>query len=370
MARYTLSALVALASSVYVAAQDSAPTFPPTPLNQLQFPYPTGIPEKVFPGQFARGTQSGFNICNATTETQTSDCQTGFIDHIDDFCLWGPPTPNQTIGDSEAIEVVWCTKKGHGTRLIPSGTLTGVQFLLTTEYIQVVGFLDQTKINIQYGDPGGELDSGGQDQLGNAIGALMYTNAFPIGNTDNNTYEQILSWTYFMGGNAFCAKICRQGGTNPAGYCQHTLDRIGCTYNAPNNAQNGTFEVCDSDLMDIPGVYTVNGQTLSYSQPAETVPIGTLPYTPRIPASSNCVSYASSALYTDLVAAPTSSSTSSSAAPTSTGKSGANPSSTGSKSSSASGSSPTGGSSNGSSALTVSLFSGILGVAFSVAFLA
>ncbi|KAF8502338.1 hypothetical protein F5888DRAFT_1871875 [Russula emetica] len=72
-------------------------------------------------------------------------------------------------------------------------------------------------------------------------------------------------------------KICNPNGTNPVGYCQHTLDRIGLPYNMSNAAQNGTFEVCDSGLMDIPGVYTSGGQTLSYSQPAETVSIGLLP---------------------------------------------------------------------------------------------
>jgi hypothetical protein len=44
-----------------------------------------------------------------------------------------------------------------------------------------------------------------------------------------------------------------------------TLDRIGMAYNMPNgNAKDGTFEVCDSDLMELPGVYTSNGQTLTY----------------------------------------------------------------------------------------------------------
>ena len=33
-----------------------------------------------------------------------------------DFCLWAPPQPNSTIANTEAEEVAWCTKKGHGTR--------------------------------------------------------------------------------------------------------------------------------------------------------------------------------------------------------------------------------------------------------------
>ena len=44
-----------------------------------------------------------------------------------DFCLWGAPKPNYgTVGDIEGEVVAYCTKKGHGTRLIPPGTLTAV----------------------------------------------------------------------------------------------------------------------------------------------------------------------------------------------------------------------------------------------------
>ena len=50
-----------------------------------------------------------------------------------------------------------------GTRLIPEGALTGVQFMRTSAYVQVIGFIDQTKINIADGDFGGELDPHGAD---------------------------------------------------------------------------------------------------------------------------------------------------------------------------------------------------------------
>lgn len=59
--------------------------------------------------------------------------------------------------------VAWCSKPGHGTRLIPAGALTGVQFLKTPDYIQIVGFIDQTKVNIANGDYGGEMDPHGAD---------------------------------------------------------------------------------------------------------------------------------------------------------------------------------------------------------------
>ena len=159
-------------------------------------------------------------------------------------------------------------------------------------------------------------------------------------------------------------KVCNPNGPNPSGYCQHTLDRIGIQYNMPNQAQNGTFEVCDTDAMAIPGEYVVNGQTSSYAQPAESIPITSVPYTPTIPASSNCVTYQSSAIFSSFA----------SLFPTTTGASsptgsGASKGASGSRTSSGSSASATSGS-NGAGVVTISLFSSILGVAFSIAFLA
>lgn len=51
-------------------------------------------------------------------------------------CLWGPPELD-TVANTEGEMVAWCTREGHGTRLIPEGALQGVQFLRTPHYIQV-----------------------------------------------------------------------------------------------------------------------------------------------------------------------------------------------------------------------------------------
>jgi hypothetical protein len=179
---------VALCSLVFAAvalAQDSGiPTFPATPLDQFRFPHPTDAPEQVYPDRsFIRGPQSGYNRCNSTTENQNSMCQTSFVNDItgarilfenypslivvffSDFCLWAPATANSTIADTEGEEVAWCTKKGHGTRLMLDGTLQGLQVLNTPDYTMITGLIDLTKVNIQAGDDGGELDSGGQDTV-------------------------------------------------------------------------------------------------------------------------------------------------------------------------------------------------------------
>ncbi|SRR5258708_7097123 len=205
------------------------------------------------------------------------------------------------------------------------------------------------------------------------MGGLVYTTAF---SSDGSTIQQTQYWTElvrmlhvqpstlmsflrFIGGSVVGIKICNPQGKNPTGYCQHTLDRIGLVYNMPNAAKNGTFEVCDSGLMDVPGIYTSGGQTLSYSQPAETVSIGSVPYQPRVPSSSNCQTYKSAQLFTDFA----------SLAPTQTGASAAATGSGASRSGSGSAASPTKGS-NGAGSVTISLFTSILGAALSVAFLA
>lgn len=309
-----LSALTASAQGI----NDPTRTFPATPLAEKTFAYDQ-IPYQVDTDHLIRGVQYGFNQCNSTTENQESNCQTAFINSIDDFCLWGPPEPNSHVGDTEGESVAWCTKPGRGTRLIPQGALTGVQFMRTSAYVQVVGFIDQTKINIADGDYGGEMDPHGADLRGNPLGGLVYTNAFGGGNTP----EQVIEWHNFMGANGFCFKICDQSNPDAAHFCEHIYDRIGCAYNAPNNAKDGVFESCEGDVQDFPGTFTgENGQVSTYTQPGEgTVPTPGSTYTARVPASSNCTPYTSAQLYSALPSA-SGSSPSASVTPSGSGVSG------------------------------------------------
>lgn len=182
MSPVALSALIAIAAAAKGALAQDPTSSAIVPLASKHFSYPDGIvtilPFLLFCSPLTsalpqpyqadtdiglRGGQSGYNLCNSTTEGTSSMCQTAFINHLDDWCVWAPPTPGSTIGDTEHEEVAWCTKKGRGTRLIPGGALTGVQLIKTPGYIQVVGFIDQTKINIKDGDTGGELDPHGAD---------------------------------------------------------------------------------------------------------------------------------------------------------------------------------------------------------------
>jgi hypothetical protein len=77
-----------------------------------------------------------------------------WMNDADDFCLWAPPE-NGTIGDTEREVVAWCTKSNRGTRVIPDGTLQGVHFVRTPNYIQVTGVGNFTNINVAPGDGGG-----------------------------------------------------------------------------------------------------------------------------------------------------------------------------------------------------------------------
>jgi len=106
----------------------------------------------------------------------------------------------------------------------------------------------------------------------------------------------------FIGSDVFCLKVCDPNGPDVRHYCEHIFDRIGCAYNAPNNARNGTFESCDSENQDFPGVYTgADGTVSTYTQPAVSLgAITTIPYTARVPASSNCTPFTSASIYTSL----------------------------------------------------------------------
>ncbi|KZT50886.1 hypothetical protein CALCODRAFT_443930, partial [Calocera cornea HHB12733] len=312
-------------------------------------------PYQVDPCTDGRGPQYGYNLCNATTQNQESLCQTIYLNDLSDFCVWGPPDPNTSISDSEGYEIAWCTKDGHGTRLIPEGALQGAQLLRTPNYIQLVGFIDQTMINMQADDEGGELDGRGQDNRGNPMGGLTYTNAY---NGSNTTYYQVLNWQWFMGSDMFCAKICPGAAYDPDAYayCFNQDDEIGCNYNTPNAAQNGTFEVCDADNALPVGVYVgANNVTSTWTQ--GFTGFASIPYTPIPPSSSNCVTYQSADLFTDLKGVlPSSipaSLTQSSFFASNTGSSGASPTggAAGSNSKSgAAGSSPTSGSASGAAA--------------------
>jgi len=216
-----------------------------------------------------------------------------FVNGIDDFCLWGSPVANGEIGNVEAQVVAYCTKPGHGTRIMPPGTLTSVQFMRTKGYIQVSGQFNQNGIGLDSADYGGELDPHGADLAGNPLGGLVFSSSLPA---TNGTITQVNNWSNFVGSGLFCIKACDNSVTSPD-FCENRFDLIGCDYNMPSDAYTTTeFVDCQGDEQMPPGQYVSNGQTLTWSQPASLSPGSTLPWQPSVPASSSCTTYQSAPL--------------------------------------------------------------------------
>jgi len=220
-------------------------------------------------------------------------CQTAFFNSLDDFCLWGVPQPNSSVGDSEARAVAYCTQDTHGTRVIPPGSIQAAQWIVTPSYIQVTGQIDQTGLNIAEGDAGGEMDPAGEDLRGNPLGGLVYTTAFDGASEEEPM--QVNWWTNFMGGDIFCMKICVPGSENEEVNCEHIYDRSGCYVNMPSEGyfNDDTFETCEGDVGLPVGRYIASdGTTSTWSQPPLGEEIGTLPYNTEdvIAPSSECSS--------------------------------------------------------------------------------
>ncbi|GAA5991414.1 hypothetical protein JCM5350_006917 [Sporobolomyces pararoseus] len=285
------------------------------PLTEYTYSALSAVPYQVNPYKSERGPQTGYNICNSTTQGETSECQTLIINSISDLCLWGlpgGPKDLSTIGDSEAATVAYCVQDTHGARSIPAGAITGLQYMKTKAYIQISGYIDQTVLGMTKDDSGGELDPHGADLLGNPLGGLVFSSGLPSG--DNSTEQQVVEWNNFVGGGYFCFKLCDPTYNDGHNYCQNRYDLMGCSYNMPAAVKDGEFTECDGDLQDEVGIYTTNGQVMTYSQPPEGSPVNP-PYTPRVPSSSNCKTYQS----TDILGVATTSASSSAATSSASG---------------------------------------------------
>ncbi|KAM5541919.1 hypothetical protein V8D89_004229 [Ganoderma adspersum] len=298
------------------------------------------------PNQTEQG-QSGINQCG-TGNDQTSMCQNLFVNAIDDWCIFAPPTPGpgSTIGNTERIEVAWCIKPGYGTRLIPDGAVTGAHFVQTPDYIQVTGVGDLTKINVPEGNTGGELDPHGADGNGNPIGGLVFTSAF-------GTLVQAHEWTNFVASDEFCIRVCKDGPNAPA-LCQHIYDVMGCFWNMPGDYSSDSFDSCKGDSGEPMGVYGTSTWFQGQNPTPDAHPA---------PATSSCVptSTIGNGLAASASATSLSSGASASASASATGNTGseskssatAAPTGSGSRSASSAGASSTasGGAGNGAAPL-------------------
>lgn len=58
--------------------------------------------------------------------------------------------------------VAYCSRSGHGSRILRAGAIQGIQFMRTSQYIQIAGYIDQTALGLQADDTGGEEDPHGE----------------------------------------------------------------------------------------------------------------------------------------------------------------------------------------------------------------
>ncbi|KAK7045270.1 macrophage activating glycoprotein [Favolaschia claudopus] len=331
-----VSALLSLSNVVFADPEEPVITPAPSPTHELAerqvaggegtpilatltFPY-TALPTQVYPFAVLRGPQFGYNQCGAENASSTANCQTLVVNNASDFCLWGAPDPNSEMGNEEAKVVSFCTNPRWGGRPIPPGSIHGLQFMRTTAYIQIVGFIDNVALNLAPTDTGGELDPHGADLQGNPLGGVVYSLDPKF--IDGSHPGQIRNWNLFVGSGLFCLKACYNDVKSP-NYCENRYDLVGCEYNMPNTLTNGTFVECEGERQTPVGTYVENGQTLTWKMP---YPLTTEPpYRPVVPASSNCRTFSSEQLFG---AAPTnanpSGSNSGSSRPTPSGSNGSN----------------------------------------------
>ncbi|CAA7264482.1 unnamed protein product [Cyclocybe aegerita] len=202
-------------------------------------PQPAGAQSQLPLGVIATGNMGPTNPPAPTLGTainQTSMARLLSLNSVDDFCLFAPPSP-QDIANSETFEVAWCTQQRNNARLIPDGTITGVSFLKTDFYVQIMGYGDLTKLNIPAGDFGGELDPHGAYGDGNPVGGNVTSN---ITGNDQNYAE----WMLYIDYNQFCLRVCTNANStySAADMCWHELDEMGCLFVMPGNYNvNGTL---------------------------------------------------------------------------------------------------------------------------------
>ncbi|KAI9252667.1 hypothetical protein BY458DRAFT_559179 [Sporodiniella umbellata] len=79
----------------------------------------------------------------------------------DNFCIFLPPKPGLEVAVNENNGIPFCSKKNTVPKatVFPSGFITTAHYLKTSQYVQITGFFDRTKYNLQESDGGGQYDN-------------------------------------------------------------------------------------------------------------------------------------------------------------------------------------------------------------------
>ncbi|KAJ7879221.1 hypothetical protein B0H14DRAFT_2709690 [Mycena olivaceomarginata] len=235
-------------------------------------------------GVLATGTLGSTDPPAPTLPTiinQTSVARLLSVNDIHDFCIFAPREAGTFVGDSETDQVAWCTLPRNNARVIPDGTFTGLAFLTTPFYLQVLGFGDLTKLNIAAGDAGGQLNPHGPDGRGLPVGGNVTSAA--LGGADAFFAE----WLLVLSASQFCLRVCTGASAQfrAADMCRTDLDELGCAFVMPADyaAVDKTFKSCDADA-GLPPEWYASGSGGGFSVYTEP---------PRRSPASNCRTVAS-----------------------------------------------------------------------------
>jgi len=227
-------------------------------------PFKYGSPSTDYPNVVASGDMGKTNPKKAKTGTpvnQDSDSRLASVNSVDDWCTFAPKDSTKELGDVEEEVVVYCTKPRNNARVIPDGTVTAAHFVKTPLYVQIMALGDFTKINIQKGDHGGELDPHGATGQGNPIGGNVTSNV----TGKDVSYQE---WMNYVGFDNLCFRICYAGADDakPTDVCNHVFDKVGCRWVMPGDYTPDSFDSCEADAAYPPGVFLQGSSTSTFQQ--------------------------------------------------------------------------------------------------------
>jgi hypothetical protein len=102
----------------------------------------------------ARPSAGGAEVALLPTKTLALNSQTV-------FCSFLPPRPGESIGESEATAIAFCTRltpDAPGAKRFPAGFIRSAHFVQTPDYVQVTGTINRAAYKLSKSDGGGQYD--------------------------------------------------------------------------------------------------------------------------------------------------------------------------------------------------------------------
>ena len=189
-----------------------------------------------------RGIQTGYNICNSTTEGPQAMCQTATVNNLDgkdrallgvcsrglyfsysirflylgspkaklDYCRHGrgacsvvyqawPWNTHYTLGCSHwrAVHADSRLPPSHGSHQSELDKYSAGWYWWRW-VLSVMQFCDEISLIIRWILLPTEEDPHGADGRGNPLGSLIFSNGFPSNNGNNGTFQQVIEWHKYV----------------------------------------------------------------------------------------------------------------------------------------------------------------------------